>query len=196
MLVLAMIFNNKYKEPLSEKELIEGCIKKKVRCEKQLYDLHAPTMFTVCLRYAGDYHLAQDILQDGFVRVFQNLHQFRFQGSFEGWIRRIMVSTALRHLKSRMRVVSVENAEVDEKTEQDNMLGHLSAQELMNVIQTMPSGYRTVFNMYVLEQMSHKEIGDMLEIGEGTSKSQLAKARKFLQEKINSLNSFKLATHA
>lgn len=184
---------------MSEKELIEGCLIKDAKSEKKLYETFAPKMFTVCLRYAGNYHLAQDILQDGFVNVFLNLKQFRFEGSFEGWVRRLMVTTALKEIKKKMNIVAlekVENAEAEENDDGNEMMQGFSATDLMDVIQNMPSGYRTVFNLYVFEEFSHSEIAEELQISEGTSKSQLAKARKFLQEKINSLKNYKTATHA
>lgn len=178
---------------LSEKEMIAGCIKGNVRCEKQLYDTYSDKMFAVCVRYTGDYHLAEDVLQEGLVKVFKNIHLFRFEGSFEGWIRKIIVNTAVRMIQSKFAISPLESVGEHKETEMDNqILSELSAKELMKIIEELPLGYRTVFNLYVFEQYSHKEIAEQLNITEGTSKSQLAKARKILQEKVEINHYYKI----
>ena len=142
-------------------------------------------MFAVCLQYAGDYEDAKDVLQEGFIRVFQNLHQYQRKGSFEGWIRRIMINTALEKYRDKYYLNRVDNQ--DEKIEEgmdDEVLEDLSAQDLMKMIQELSPKYRMVFNLYAIEGYSHKEISALLNISEGTSKSNLSRARAILKGKL------------
>jgi len=139
----------------------------------------------VCLRYAQDQMEAEDMLQDGFIRVFSNMHQFKFEGSFEGWIRRVIVNAALKRLQKR----KIHFQEITERNEdaprmEPYVYNHLGEAELMQLIQQLPDGYRTVFNLNVIEGYSHEEIAEMLGIQAGTSRSQLVKARKMLQQQI------------
>lgn len=142
-------------------------------------------MYSVCVRYAEDEDEAKDILQDGFIRVFEKLPDFRYQGSFEGWVRKIMVNTALEHLRKHRNLHSIDEGD-SRFVEQghESIIGSISAAELIGLIQQLTPGYRMVFNLYAIEGYSHKEIGEMLGITEGTSKSNLARARLILQEKI------------
>jgi len=142
-------------------------------------------MYAVCLRYAGNADDAQDILQDGFVKVFRNLDRFRGEGSFEGWIRRILVNTAIEHLRRKTYLQPM--GEKEERTlplHEKTALDTLSEKDILALIQQLSPGYRTVFNMYVIEGYTHKEIGEILGISEGTSKSQLARARVILQDMV------------
>lgn len=139
----------------------------------------------VCLRYAQDQMEAEDMLQDGFIRVFSNMHQFKFEGSFEGWIRRVIVNAALKRLQKRkMHFQEITDRNEDAPRMEPYVYNHLGEAELMQLIQQLPDGYRTVFNLNVIEGYSHEEIAEMLGIQAGTSRSQLVKARKMLQQQI------------
>lgn len=170
-----------------EQNLIKDCIKGKPVAQRQLYDRFAAKMFGVCLRYAKNHHLAEDMLQDGFVKVFRYLDKFKGTGSFEGWVRRIFVNTAIEHFRRNNPLHAV--AEVQEKDtgEIDNTAMHsLAVNDLLQLVAELSDGYRMVFNLYIIEGYNHREIADMLGISEGTSKSQLARARNILKEKIAS----------
>jgi RNA polymerase sigma factor (sigma-70 family) len=153
------------------------------KSQAALYNLFAGKMFAVCMRYAADYDEASDILQEGFVKVFNSLGRFSFEGSVEGWVRRIMVNTAIDHYRKASKIhvmTDLEDAEVaDDSAEQ--LLSKFESEEILALIRKLPVGYRTVLNMYVVEDYSHKEIAGMLGISEGTSKSQLARARAMLK---------------
>lgn len=143
---------------------------------------------TVCLRYARNRADAEDILQDGFVRLFQNIHQYKREGSFEGWMRRIFVNASLKKYQTKkwsMELTGVEHVE-EGQTEPD-IVSAISEQEIIKLINELPDGYKIVFNMYVIEGYSHKEIAESLGINEATSRTQLLKARKQLQQKICNL---------
>lgn len=149
-----------------------------------LFKLFASKMMATCLRYAKDSHQAEDFLQIGFVRVFECIHQYKGQGSFEGWMRRVFSSIAIRELsKMKIQFVEIEPNEV-EYTDPSNALNKMSEGEIIKLISTLPDGYRVVFNLYAIEGYSHDEIAEMLSIKASTSRSQLVKARKMLQEKI------------
>ena len=170
---------------ISESDLIEGCIVGQPRMQEALYRQYSPKMYAVCLRYAGNDADAQDILQDGFIKVFRNIARFRREGSFEGWMRRIFVNTAIEHFRRSVQLYPV--TETQENTLTDGRwtgFDQLAIKDLMEMIQSLSPGYRTVFNLYVVEGYTHKEIGDMMGISEGTSKSQLARAKAILQEKV------------
>lgn len=142
-------------------------------------------MMAVCLRYAQDQMEAEDMLQDGFIRIFSNMHQFKFEGSFEGWIRRVVVNAALKRLQKRkMHFQEITDRNEDAPRMDPYVYTHLGEAELMQLIQQLPDGYRTVFNLNVIEGYSHEEIAEMLGIQAGTSRSQLVKARKMLQQQI------------
>ena len=170
---------------ISDTDLIQGCINGDRRMQEELYKRFSSKMFAVCLRYAGNSDDAQDILQDGFVKIYKNLSRFRSEGSFEGWIRRIFVNTAIEHLRRRKFLKPIdEKAENTLPYKEVTVLDSLGEKDIMNLISELSPGYRTVFNMYVVEGYTHKEVGDILGISEGTSKSQLARARMILQDKV------------
>jgi RNA polymerase sigma factor (sigma-70 family) len=170
---------------ITEKELIHSCIKGNRNSQRLLYEQFSAKMFALCLRYAKDRMEAEDFLQEGFIKIFTNLGQYKFEGSFEGWVRRIMVTTALQHLRKDKQQAEYELPENHlAVADEYDVTDKLSADELMAQIQSLPTGYRTVFNLYILEEFSHKEIAAELGISEGTSKSQLARARVFLQKMI------------
>jgi len=169
----------------SETDLIQGCIAGDRKMQEMLYNRFSSKMYAVCLRYAGNADDAQDILQDGFVKIYKNLTRFRSEGSFEGWVRRIFVNTAIEHLRRKKYFKPI--ADKEENTIPYNattVLDSLGEKDIMGLISQLSPGYRTVFNMYVVEGYTHKEVGDILGISEGTSKSQLARARMILQNLV------------
>ena len=172
---------------LSEADLIAACVRGEHRAQRQLYDLLAGLMLTVCRRYLKRREDAEEALLLGFAKMFRALPNYRFEGSFEGWVRRIMVNEALMQLRQRELLtvsfeefVQPENLAVTAATAETQ----LQAEDLLSLLATLPSGYRTVFNLYALEGYGHQEIAGLLGISEGTSKSQLSKARALLQRRI------------
>lgn len=148
-------------------------------------------MYGVCLRYSKDTDGAQDILQDGFIKVFGKLEQYKAQGSFEGWMRRIFINTALEKFRSRTLILSIdERLEVPLEIIPDTIVSELAAAELLKMVQELSPQYRLVFNLYAVEGYSHREISETLGISEGTSKSNLSRARNILQERIVKLKTF------
>jgi RNA polymerase sigma-70 factor, ECF subfamily len=144
-------------------------------------------MYTVCLRYANDRDEAKDLLQEGFIKVFDCLHQYKFEGSFEGWMKRVVVNNALQKIRSRSplhAIIPIENVPEIEAVGEKDILSHLGTKELLQLVQELPTIYRMVFNLYVFEGMKHKEISKLLGISEGTSKSNLHDARIILQKKL------------
>ena len=170
-------------------KLIESCIKGDRSAQKVIYDRLAPRMFPVCIRYVGDRELAQDILQDGFVTLFTRLDTYKGEGSFEGWARKIFVTTALMELRKKDALKMSEDLEVVRgmKTETTTQLQNIGYKDLMSAITQLPPGFRTVFNMYAIEGYSHKEIGEILGISETTSRTQLSRARIWLQNKLKEI---------
>ena len=170
-------------------KLIESCIKGDRASQKVLYDRLAPRMFPLCIRYAGDRVLAEDILQDGFVTLFTHLDSYKGQGSFEGWARKIFVTTALMELRKKDALKMSDELDVARgfKAETVSQTQSIGYKELMKLVMSLPPGFRTVFNMYAIEGFSHKEIGDMLGISETTSRTQLSRARSWLQNKIKEI---------
>ena len=167
-------------------KMVRDCQKGKSGAQRELYDLFKSRMFGICLRYAGNYHDAQDILQEGFLKVYEKIRQFEFKGSFEGWIRKIMVNTSLEKYRNQYRVVHIEDNMPDiEQEQQVESSVEIGQHELLQYIQELPPKYRAVFNLYAIEGYSHKEIGGMLKISEGTSKSNLSRARTILKDKVN-----------
>ncbi len=172
---------------MTEEELIRGCIREEATCQKELFNRYASRMLGVCHRYARNAADAEDILQDAFVKIFNKMHQFKFEGSFEGWIRRIMVNTALKKYSLRRyqkEVVGYEVKDSDESAMEPAAYTHLSKKEILELINNLPDGYRLIFNLYVIEGFQHEEISEMLGIQPGTSRSQLVKARGMLQKQI------------
>ena len=170
---------------ISGSDLIRGCMESDRRMQEELYRRFSPRMYAVCLRYAGNAEEAEDILQEGFIKVFKKLDSFRNEGSFEGWIRRIFVNTAIEHFRRKKYLLPV--TEKEENTiegKYTSVLDDLGAKDIMALVQELSPGYRTVFNMYVVEGYTHKEIADQLGISEGTSKSQLSRAKVILQDMV------------
>jgi RNA polymerase sigma-70 factor (ECF subfamily) len=169
-----------------DEQLIKKCIKKDIRAQRQLYEKYAPLMMSVCLRYVRDREIAQNLLQDGFVKLFDKLHTYSGSGSFVGWMRKIFVNTALEYL--RHNDVFKYSTDVDFafgiESEEESPVDKISADELMQCITELPPGFRTVFNMFAIEGYTHAEIAEQLGIQEGTSRSQYARARTLLQQKV------------
>ncbi|WP_016777253.1 RNA polymerase sigma factor [Anaerophaga thermohalophila] len=169
-------------------DIISGCQKGERSAQKALYELFAPKMFGVCLRYTGNREEAEDFLQDGFIRVFEKIGDFRFEGSFEGWMRRIMVNLIIESYRKARIKTEMKNEfpdiEGDEDTNHSEEKGY-SLNELLSLVQKLPEKYRLVFNMYVIDELTHEEIARKLNISPGTSKSNLSRARKWLQQRIS-----------
>lgn len=165
-----------------ENEVIKGCIEGKRLYQKKLYEHFASMMLGVCMRYAKDRAEAEDMLQEGFIKVFNNISRFKFEGSFEGWVRRIMIFTAINFFKHRSRKFQEELDAIDaDAVFEDDIVSKIAAKEIIALVQQMPEGYRMVFNLYAIEGYTHREIGEMLNIAEGTSKSQYSRARQYMQ---------------
>jgi RNA polymerase sigma factor (sigma-70 family) len=170
---------------ISDSDLIRGCLSGDSRMQEALYNRFAPKMYAVCLRYSNNADDAQDLLQEGFVKIFKNLDRFRAEGSFEGWVRRVFVNTSIEHYRRKVNLVSAsdrEEAYIEDHS--SNALDKLAEKDIIKLVQELSPGYRAVFNMYAIEGYSHKEIGAILGISEGTSKSQLARAKGILQKKV------------
>ncbi|NDW09124.1 RNA polymerase sigma factor [Dysgonomonas sp. 520] len=173
---------------MDELQLIAGCKAHKRESQKALYEMYSRKIYGICLRYCSDPESAQDLLHDGFIKVFDNISSYSGKGSFEGWLKRIFINMALENIRKNKSFFhnseDIQNIPelVDESTEEGTSL--ISEQELLKMIQQLPKGYRTVFNLYAIEELSHKEIAQMLGINEVTSRSQYNRARQILQHKI------------
>ncbi len=168
--------------------LIKLCLKGDRNSQRQLYELLGPKMLTVCTRYSRNREEAEDTLQKGFVKVFESLKHFRHAGSFEGWVRKIMVNCALQKFRNKPQlhaIINIEDAKT-EFTDTENISSQLGTKELLKMVQQLPPACRMVFNLYVFEGMKHREIAGQLGISEGTSKSNLSDARSILQKAVTS----------
>jgi len=171
--------------PIPLSDLIKGCLANDRRAQEQLYRWLSPRLFAVCLRYAADREAAEDVLQEGFIKLFQKLSSFRGEGSFEGWARRIMVNTAIEQFRKIKPVLSLEaDHPPNEPSLKETGVSQLEAKELSALIQELPVGYRTVFNLYAVEGYNHAEIAALLGISEGTSRSKDARAKRWQQDRI------------
>lgn len=171
--------------------LVKDCLKQKPAAQKQLYDHFAPIMLGVCYRYTKSLSDAEDVLQDGFIKVFMHLGDYKFTGDLGAWIRRVMVTTALNYLKKNKRYrqeMVFEEAPLHAVSNQ-NPAVQLEAKALSDLIRQLPAGFQTIFNLYAIEGYTHVEIGEMLGISDGTSKSQYARARYLLIEWIEKYSS-------
>ncbi len=175
----------------TEDEIIDGCLKNDRKMQKVLYDRYASKLYALCLRYAHDRAEADDILQEGFVKIFFKIHQFSRQHSFDGWLKRVIINTAITHYHQNVK--HYYQKDIDEIQESDIsgtnevLESEYSAEELLTVVQSLSTGYRTVFNLYAVEGYKHKEIAEMLKIDETTSKSQYHRAKKIIQERLTHL---------
>jgi RNA polymerase sigma factor (sigma-70 family) len=171
------------------KKIIKGCLSGDRRDQELLYRRHSSKLYGVCLQYSGNDEEARDILQEGFIKIFENLHKYKHEGSFEGWIRRIVVNTALEKFRSRHNLFRVDDIDTIQEPEAEpdtEDYSGLQAVDLLYIIRELPPKYRMVFNLYAIEGYSHKEIGEMMNISEGTSKSNLSRARSILQRRVSS----------
>jgi RNA polymerase sigma-70 factor, ECF subfamily len=180
----------------SDEHIILGCQQGKRKAYSQLFEAYAPVMLGVCMRYCKNRIDAEDVMQDGFIKVFSQIHKFRFEGSFEGWVKRIMINSAIDNYQTNLkRAFHEELAESFQEQDQNPVFGDddlpdelkIPHEKLMGMIQELPDGYRMVFNLYAIENYNHKEIASLLGISENTSKTQLLKARKVLKKKIEAL---------
>jgi RNA polymerase sigma-70 factor (ECF subfamily) len=172
-----------------EKELIGLAAENNRHAQQKIYSKHAPKMLGICRQYIKDLHQAEDIMITAFMKVFTNLSNFEHKGSFEGWIRRIMVNECISYLRVQKKVRFLEDEFYVEDTF-NNIESHFSVEDIQSLIDSLPDGYKMVFNLYAIEGFKHQEIAKMLGINEGTSKSQLSHARKMLQEQINKLKNY------
>lgn len=169
----------------TESDIIKGCLRGERKAQQFLYESYSKKFLAICIRYVRDKDLAEDTMIEGFMKIFEKLSQFESKGSFEGWMKRIMVTQSLLTLRKNRNI----NMEVHMEThleigDSSYELNHLEAADLIQLIQELPIGYRTVFNLYAVEGFSHAEIGDLLGITESTSKSQLNRARNVLKQRI------------
>jgi RNA polymerase sigma-70 factor (ECF subfamily) len=165
-----------------EDDLIQGCLRREPSAQELLYNTYSSKMYGLCYRYVKGAMEAEDILITAFTKIFDKIHQFKGEGSFEGWIRRIVVNEALSYLrKNRSMYVETELELVDREPNYQALSDHLEVEDLLKIIQELPTGYRIVFNLYAIDGYSHKEIAEQLGISENTSKSQLSRARTYLQ---------------
>ncbi len=171
---------------MTDKELVKNCMEGKREAQKLLFERYAGKMLTVCKRYFDNVEEAEDALQEGFIKVFEKLHQWQGSGPLGGWIRMVMVNTALTHLRSSKKWKDSTDIEAAGDITSDEMdaLSTMTADELLGLIATMPVGYRTVFNLFALEGYAHKEIAEMLGISENTSKTQYLKSKDWLKKKL------------
>lgn len=175
---------------MSTEELINGCKKNDIKAQEQLYREFSPKLFSVCLKYSRNYAEAQDNLQDGFLLIFNKIHQYAFKGSFEGWMKKLLINHILKQYRKEPFLSLVEDIDIEDVEIDDD---DISIEYLMKIIQELPDRYRLVFNLNVIDGYSHQEIATMLNIKIGTSKSNLHRARMILKEKIEcNLDNFKI----
>lgn len=170
---------------MNEEQLVKACLDGNKAAQRQFYELYARRMMGLCLRYAVSTEEAEDFLQDGFIKIFEKLHSFEFRGPLGGWVRRIMLNTVLDRLRRDIHLK--DHVSLDDHHQiagSDNPYQHLGAKELIKLVQSLPTGYRTVFNLFAVEGYTHKEIATLLHINESTSKSQYLRAKEQLQKKI------------
>src|ERR1700704_4220200 len=169
---------------MTEDAILQGCLKNESAAQRELYNRYSPKMLAVCYRFAHNREDAEDMLQEGFIKVFLQIHTFQSKGAFEGWIRRIIVHTCINHLKKNKRFnesVDIIQASAIQVRE-ENIPSIVQAKQIVDCIRILPVGYRTVLNLYAIEGYSHKEISDMLDIEESTSRSQYTRAKQMLEE--------------
>lgn len=169
---------------MSDAEILQACLNREISAQEQLYRRFAPRMYGICLRYVRNRAEADDIMQEGFIKVFDNLANFRDEGSFEGWIKRIIVNTALNHYKQSDKYDYKDESEIPNCTVENAALSNIGTRELMKIINGLPDAYRMVFNLNVIEGYDHGEIGRLLGISEASSRVTLLRARISIQNKL------------
>lgn len=166
------------------------CKKKDRKAQELLYSQFSPILFSICLRYSDNYEDAQDTFQEGFILIFNKIDQYNFEGSFEGWMKKIMVNLSLEKYRKKLKFLNDEVDQIPDITDiEDNDEFDYEYDEILTIIQTLPTQYRQVFNLYVIEDYSHQEIAELLKISVGTSKSNLSRARSILKQKLHHLKS-------
>ena len=170
---------------MNEPELIAGLKKGEGKAQKFVYEKYAGIMLGICLRYLKNQMDAEEVMLNGMVKIFQNVSQFKNEGSFEGWMKRIVINEALGHLRKKEPLyLAIEKDHIQLAVNDASVESDLAVEDLLRMLHALPAGYRAVFNLYAIEGYSHKEIAEMLDINEGTSKSQLSKARALLQKRL------------
>lgn len=175
---------------MDEQELILGCIAARPKAQKALFDIYAPKLYVVCLRYMKDQMRAQDTLQDTFVKIFAHISNYKSEGAFEGWLKKIAVNTCLDQLrKDKKLLADVSVDDISHKLASESYSAEkLMADDLLKLVQALPDGYRTVFNLFAIEGYSHQEIATQLGISESTSKTQYLRARAYLKDRIENID--------
>ena len=179
-----------------EKELIYLAAENNRHAQQKIYSKFSPKMLSVCRQYCKDVHQAEDIMITAFMKVFANLNKFKHEGSFEGWIRRIMINECISYIRVQKKVKFIEDSsDAYQNLESfNNIESQFSVEDIQSLIDSLPDGYKMIFNLYCIEGFKHQEIATLLNISEGTSKSQLSHARKMLQEQINKLKNYENGT--
>lgn len=172
----------------NEAQLIRKAAKQNRDAQHRLYKKHAPKMLSVCRQYIRDIHFAEEAMMSGFLKVFTNLHNFKFEGSFEGWVRRIMINESISFLRKQKQIFFTEEITNYKEESWNNINSELEVEQIQELIDSLPEGYKMVFVLYAVEGYKHSEIAKMLSISENTSKTQLFKARKLLQQRVNQQN--------
>lgn len=173
----------------SIQKVIDGCLKNDRASQKSLYKVLSPYVYPICMRYGSNQEEAADMMQEGFIKLFRNLGKYEFTGSFKGWCGRVFTNNCIDFIRKKPKLYIVSDENIKEDVSFDiSALEKMKVEDLLSVIQTLPTGYRTVFNLFIIEGYGHKEIADILDISEGTSKSQLNRAKKIIQNKIQLLN--------
>jgi RNA polymerase sigma-70 factor (ECF subfamily) len=178
------------KSEIEEKKMLKACLQGNVIAQRQLYNKYAATMYGICLRYTKIKHEAADLLQDGMFTVFKDLNSYKYNGSLEGWIRKVIVNTNLQHLRKKRINFDYEYDIGDIQQKDDSYLEiyrKFEREALINLVRKLPEGCQVIFNLYVIEELTHKEIAEQLSISIGTSKSQLSKARRLLKEQLSKI---------
>jgi len=187
------VFINKSK---TEEDLIAGCIKQKASAQRALFDKYSGRMLGLCRRYVKDVLEAEGVMITAFTKIFERIEQYTGEGNFEGWMKRIMVNESLQYLRKHKNMqLNMDIEEAHHLPNYEAMEDHLQTEDLMQMIAELPVGYRTVFNLYAIEGYSHKEIAEQLGINENTSKSQLSRARVFLQKRLAELEQEFIISH-
>jgi RNA polymerase sigma-70 factor (ECF subfamily) len=170
-------------------ELIQGCIKQDRRSQELLYNTYSKKMYQVCLSYTKNRDEAKDVLQDGFIKVFKSINTFKGEVDLERWIRRIIVNTSIDYYRKNLKELkSIDISEISNLPSEYNMLESMGANDLLGLVRKLPDGARIIFNLYAVEGYTHKEIAEMINISEGTSKSQFSRGKQLLQKMILDIN--------
>ncbi len=180
---------------MDERQLIKGCLANRAKDQQEIFRRFSGKMLSVCRRYARHEMEAEDMLQDAFVKMFKNLHSFKAEGSFEGWLRRITINTAIKHCQRKSFTNEINGYEKLPESSYQQSGSKIDEDFLMKIVSELPEGYRLVFNLYAIEGYSHQEIAELLGVTSSTSRSQLVKARNMLQRRLAEIEAFKTRTN-